>query len=72
MAAIVLTLIEWLRSPPVPTMSTARDRSSSPSGTIDAASSTASSRPLSYRRHLGRAVAFEQAQSELFLERTGD
>ncbi len=47
MAAIVLTLIEWLRSPPVPTMSTARDRSSSPSGTSDAASNTASSSPLS-------------------------
>ena len=46
-AAIVLTLMEWLRSPPVPTMSTARDRRSSPSGTNAAASSTASSRPLS-------------------------
>ncbi len=46
-AAIVLTLIEWLRSPPVPTMSTARDRSSSLSGTSVAAASTASSNPLS-------------------------
>ena len=43
MAAIVLTLIEWLRSPPVPTMSTALDRRSSSSGTSVAASSTASS-----------------------------
>ncbi len=45
MAAIVDTLIECERSPPVPTMSTARDRSSSPSGTSVAAASTASSSP---------------------------
>ena len=44
-ADIVLTLMEWLRSPPVPTMSTARSRSASDSGTISAASRTASSSP---------------------------
>ena len=45
MAAIVLTLIEWLRSPPVPTMSIASARSCSLSGTSVALASTASSRP---------------------------
>ena len=45
MAAIVDTLIECERSPPVPTMSTARPRRSSSSGTSSAAASTASSSP---------------------------
>ena len=44
-AAIVETLIECERSPPVPTTSTARARRSSPSGTSSAAASTASSSP---------------------------
>lgn len=45
MAAMVDTLIECDRSPPVPTMSTADARSSSSSGTSSPAASTASSRP---------------------------
>ena len=45
MAAIVDTLIECERSPPVPTTSTARARRSSLSGTSSAAASTASSSP---------------------------
>ena len=44
-AAIVETLIECERSPPVPTMSTARARTPSSSGTSEAAARTASSRP---------------------------
>ena len=45
--ASVETLIVWLRSPPVPTMSTAWSRRPAGSGTSSAASSMAASRPVS-------------------------